>query len=180
MSKVCHRPCRWPPQHVMRSAQSPAQGRGPEPTLRSTSDELFDLIEKEHKSWFYMIYIWFYKIPDPLWLEPTFIWNGGQPQHLTLTMRPGERPLQFNQMYHWLRINPPPLPPTHPATESQPLLLQGQGDLQVIYKNKEPRRRQELLLDLRYAAVPTSVTTPDWHLLHLEGDFAATDCRQLL
>lgn len=64
--------------------------------------------------------------------------------------------------------------------KSQPLLLQGQGDLQVIYKNKEPGWRHGLLLDLRYSTVPILVSAPNWHLLHLEVDYGASDSRQLL
>lgn len=62
--------------------------------------------------------------------------------------------------------------------KSQPLLLEGQGDLQVIYKNKEPGWRHGLLLDLRYSTGPILVSAPDWHLLHLEMDYCAVtpDC----
>lgn len=63
--------------------------------------------------------------------------------------------------------------------KSQPLLLQGQGDLQVIYKNKEPCWRHELLLDLRYSAVPTLVSAPDW-CFTWAGGCGVSDSRQLL
>lgn len=58
---------------------------------------------------------------------------------------------------------------------SRPSQQQGQGDLQVIYKNKEPGRRPGLLLDLQYPPPRPSPThpptpaaasaAPDWHSL---------------
>lgn len=61
---------------------------------------------------------------------------------------------------------------------SRPSQQQGQGDLQVIYKNKEPGRRPGLLLDLQYPPAPplphppthpptpaAASAPPDWHSL---------------
>lgn len=62
---------------------------------------------------------------------------------------------------------------------SWPLQQQGQGDLQVIYKNKEPGRRPGLLLDLQYSPSPNPATPatdsapPNWHSLALPWKRAA-------